>query len=57
MKTPSTASAEFTAKPETPAAPIPATQLLSQDGSVRISHNGQIYTLRLTRNYKLILTK
>lgn len=38
-------------------ATIQARALLGQSGIVRIEHEGQIYTLRLTRNDRLILTK
>jgi len=34
-----------------------AADLLGQDGIVQIEHEGAIYTLRLTRNNRLILTK
>jgi len=34
-----------------------AVDLLGQDGIVQIEHEGAIYTLRLTRNNRLILTK
>lgn len=37
--------------------PLPADKLLSRQGSVQIAFKGQIYTLRQTRNDKLILTK
>ena len=37
--------------------PIPAEQLLASQDKVQISFKGQIYTLSLTRNDKLILTK
>jgi len=37
--------------------PIPAERLLSEQGSIQIAFKGQIYTLRQTRNDKLILTK
>ncbi|MGH0033468.1 MAG: hemin uptake protein HemP [Myxococcota bacterium] len=36
---------------------VRATELLGENGLVYIEHNGQLYTLRLTRNDKLILTK
>ncbi|NWG38627.1 MAG: hemin uptake protein HemP [Hydrogenophilaceae bacterium] len=37
--------------------PLPADQLLKEQGYVLIAFKGQIYTLRQTRNDKLILTK
>jgi len=37
--------------------PLPADQLLTAQGYVLIAFKGQIYTLRQTRNDKLILTK
>ncbi len=37
--------------------PLPADRLLTAQGFVRIAFKGQIYTLRQTRNDKLILTK
>jgi hemin uptake protein HemP len=37
--------------------PLPADRLLTAQGYVLIDFKGQIYTLRQTRNDKLILTK
>ncbi len=37
--------------------PLPADRLLTPQGYVQISFKGHIYTLRQTRNDKLILTK
>jgi hemin uptake protein HemP len=37
--------------------PVPVEHLLGGRASIRISHNGQVYQLSLTRNDKLILTK
>lgn len=37
--------------------PLPAEKLLNLNGYVQIAFKGQIYTLRQTRNDKLILTK
>ncbi len=37
--------------------PLPVDRLLSHLGYVHIAFKGQIYTLRQTRNDKLILTK
>jgi hemin uptake protein HemP len=37
--------------------PLQADQLLKEQGYVLIAFKGQIYTLRQTRNDKLILTK
>jgi len=34
-----------------------ARELLGQRGMVRIVHDGEVYTLRITRNNRLILTK
>lgn len=39
------------------AQPLPADRLLALQGFVQIVFKGQIYTLRQTRNDKLILTK
>lgn len=36
---------------------IEATRLLGERGMLRIDLNGELYTLRLTRNGRLILTK
>jgi hemin uptake protein HemP len=36
---------------------IDSHQLLGKNGEVKIVHNGEIYSLRKTRNGKLILTK
>jgi hemin uptake protein HemP len=44
----------------TPAAPVrtvEAEALLGPNGLLRIDLDGEIYTLRLTRNHRLILTK
>jgi hemin uptake protein HemP len=44
----------------TPAAPVrtvDAEALLGPNGLLRIDLEGEIYTLRLTRNHRLILTK
>lgn len=38
-------------------AAISARELLGPRGVVHIDHEGEIYTLRLTRNNRLILTK
>jgi hemin uptake protein HemP len=38
--------------------PVYLAKQLTDDGNLaQIAHNGQIYTLRITRNGKLILTK
>ncbi|WGI21643.1 hemin uptake protein HemP [Amylibacter sp. IMCC11727] len=38
--------------------PVYLAKHLTDDGNLaQIAHNGQIYTLRITRNGKLILTK
>jgi len=36
---------------------VDARKLLGQRGILRIDHDGELYTLRLTRNNRLILTK
>jgi len=36
---------------------LAARQLLGARGIAHIEHDGQVYTLRLTRNNRLILTK
>lgn len=36
---------------------VRATEVLGPRGIVQIEHDGEVYTLRLTRNNKLILTK
>lgn len=36
---------------------VGARELLGREGVVRIEHEGEIYTLRITRNNRLILTK
>jgi len=36
---------------------LAARELLGERGLLRIEHEGEIYTLRLTRNNRLILTK
>lgn len=38
-------------------APIDAAQLLGVTGEVKLLHNGDLYSLRRTRQGKLILTK
>ena len=38
-------------------APIPAERLFAHQDRVQIVFRGQVYTLSLTRNQKLILTK
>lgn len=57
MKEQSLSRSEICAAPLRPAEPIPAEQLFASQDKVRISFKGQIYTLSLTRNDKLILTK
>jgi hemin uptake protein HemP len=49
-----------TADPDKPAATAPlvtSRELLGSERILRIEHNGEIYTLRITRNDRLILTK
>ena len=41
----------------TPVRTVEATSLLGPSGLLRIDLDGEIYTLRLTRNHRLILTK
>ena len=36
---------------------VRATSLLAGERTLQIEHNGEVYTLRLTRTEKLILTK
>ncbi len=36
---------------------VPSHRLLGPRGALRIEHSGELYTLRRTRNGKLILTK
>ncbi len=36
---------------------LDARELLGPRGMVRIEHEGEVYTLRMTRNNRLILTK
>ena len=47
--------------PAGPARPLPrnltSLEILQGDSEVTISHNGEIYRLRVTRNGKLILQK
>ncbi len=48
------------AGPAAPAAPVrvvAASELLGTGRTLQIEHNGNVYTLRLTRNERLILTK
>lgn len=52
-----TGSARRSGAREHPIATLQARDLLGPAGVVRIEHDGQIYTLRLTRNDRLILTK
>lgn len=40
-----------------PTRPLPVEMLLNESGQLRLAFKGQIYTLRQTRNDKLILTK
>ena len=52
------ARADFDSVPQAEAIPLHnATQLTAGGGQARIALNGQIYTLRITRAGKLILTK
>lgn len=61
-------NATMTTTPDPPSAPraghgdgkvrtLEARHLLGAGRMVRIDHDGEVYTLRLTRNNKLILTK
>lgn len=36
---------------------IDSSELVGQDGTIQILHSGELYTLRVTRNNRLILTK
>ena len=36
---------------------IESSELVGQDGTIQILHSGELYTLRVTRNNRLILTK
>ncbi len=36
---------------------VETSELLGRSGILRIEHQGEIYTLRITRNNRLILTK
>jgi hemin uptake protein HemP len=51
--------APVASKTPTPQAPVvlDSNQLLAGRKQVSISHGGELYSLRLTRNGKLILTK
>lgn len=44
-------------QPEFKSPPIDAAQLLGASGEVKLLHNGDLYSLRRTRQGKLILTK
>ena len=37
--------------------PIASSELVDESGIARILHAGEVYTLRVTRNNRLILTK
>jgi hemin uptake protein HemP len=45
------------AGPQAPVRTVEAAALLGPGGVLRIDLDGEIYTLRLTRNHRLILTK
>jgi len=49
--------AERTPTPLATTAIIPSRDLLGQSNVIMIEHEGMLYTLRATRNGKLILTK
>lgn len=36
---------------------IESSELVGRDGTIQIRHSGETYTLRITRNNRLILTK
>jgi len=59
MQIPQVASLKLPENSEIPlgSAVIPASVLLQGKPEVLISHNGDIYRLRITKNSKLILTK
>jgi hemin uptake protein HemP len=48
---------ESNAAPSTPTSTVESGALLGTRGELKISHNGEIYSLRRTRLGKLILTK
>lgn len=51
------APAERTPAQQAATAIIPSRDLLGQSNVITIEHEGMLYTLRATRNGKLILTK
>ncbi len=58
MTPPETGGQDRQAKPEPVAvATVCATELLGGSRVLQIRHRGEIYTLRITRNDRLILTK
>ncbi len=52
-----TARGAATTEATIPNRTVHADDLLGDNGLLHIEHRGQLYTLRLTRNDKLILTK
>ncbi len=44
-------------KQDTPREPLKVSDLMRHGHVLELDHEGQIYTLRITRNRKLILTK
>jgi hemin uptake protein HemP len=52
-----TVDADAAKTPQRPPRQVSARELLGPERILRIEHNGEIYTLRLTRNDRLILTK
>ena len=48
---------EDKARLDRPVQTVSASELLGPSGLLRIELDGEIYTLRLTRNHRLILTK
>lgn len=50
-------SSEGSAAPADATKRIRASEMLGPKGIVQIEHEGETYTLRLTRNNRLILTK
>ncbi len=54
---PASSTLQAATHPELKSAPIDAAQLLGASGEVKLLHNGDLYSLRRTRQGKLILTK
>ncbi len=54
---PTPSALQAATQPELKSTPIDAAQLLGASGEVKLLHNGDLYSLRRTRQGKLILTK